>query len=589
MATSHEKIFVNIPQLTNERDWLVWKFQVQHALKASGQWEFITGTANQEAEGYESKKQKAFYSVLQCIGQRFMSMVMGCQTPKDMWDVLCQHFERKTVSNKVFTLMQLYGLHMKRGTRIQEHLRHLDELSDHLAAIGEVVSDVHKVAVLLQSVQDSYSTLVTALLARGDNELTLVFVKQALLDEEQRRGRISDFGSGDTALRSGHRFGAKKWKTGTSTCFNCGKPGHFARDCPKPVQKSTKGYRGPHPAKRAEKQGDPDSDSESNEMFVAAVGLKVDTQSDEWIIDSGASRHMTFQTSVLYDYKEFVTPEPVGLGDGYSILAVGSGKVKVITQHNGDKVVVWMTDVLYVPELTNNLFSVHAATSKGNTVLFRNRECCIRNKNGKVIGTGTSFGKLYLLNFEVQHISTEKATVAEEPVCSTNKIDLWHQRLAHVNLKQLLQQVESSDGIDLQTEGNLNFCEACVQGKCHRKPHYPLKTGRSKEKLQLIHTDICGPMQTQSFGGSRYFITFTDDYSCYCRTYFLRRKSDAFEKFKEFKASAETESGVKIKSPIADRGGEYLSDDFRSFLKECGIRPQFTAAYSPNKMEYQND
>ena len=165
MATSFEKIFVNIPQLTNERDWLVWKFQVQHALKVSGQWEFITGTASQEAEGYENKKKKAFYSVVQCIGQRFMPMVMGSQIPKDMWDVLCQHFERKTVSNKVFTLMQLYGLHMKRGTRIQEHLRRLDELSDHLASIGEVLSDVHKVAVLLQSVQDSYSTLVTSLLA----------------------------------------------------------------------------------------------------------------------------------------------------------------------------------------------------------------------------------------------------------------------------------------------------------------------------------------------------------------------------------------------------------------------------------------
>jgi len=110
-------------------------------------------------------------------------------------------------------------------------------LSDHLAAIGEVVSDVHKVAVLLRKVQDSYSTLVTALLARGDNELTLMFVKQALVDEEQRRG---------------------------------GQPGHFARDCPKHKPKSTKGH---HPAK-------------SNGTFVTTMGLKVDTQSDEWIIDS---------------------------------------------------------------------------------------------------------------------------------------------------------------------------------------------------------------------------------------------------------------------------------------------------------------
>ena len=225
MAMSHERIFANIPQLTSEKDWLVWKFQLQHALKAAGQWEFITGTADAEAEDYESKKQKAFYSVLQCVGQKFMPMVMSCQTPKDMWDVLCQCFERKTVSNKVYTLMQLYGLCMKRGTRIQEHLRQLDELSDHLAAIGEAVSEIHKVAVLLRSVQDSYSTLVTALLARGDDELTLVFVKQALLDKEQRREKPSESGGSEVALKSAHKFSSKKRKAGN--CFNCGQLGHF--------------------------------------------------------------------------------------------------------------------------------------------------------------------------------------------------------------------------------------------------------------------------------------------------------------------------------------------------------------------------
>ena len=98
---------------------------------------------------------------------------------------------------------------MKRGTRIHEHLRQLDELSDHLAAISEAVSEVHKVAVLLRSVQDSYSTLVTALLARGDDELTLEFVKQALLDEEQRRGRPSDSGSSDMALKSACKFSTR--------------------------------------------------------------------------------------------------------------------------------------------------------------------------------------------------------------------------------------------------------------------------------------------------------------------------------------------------------------------------------------------
>ena len=83
-----------------------------------------------------------------------------------------------------------------------------------------------------------------------------------------------------------------------------------------------------------------------------------------------------------------------------------------------------------------------------------------------------------------------------------------------------------------------------------------------------MHTDICGPMQTKSFGGSRYFITFTDDYSRCCKTYFLKEKSEALEKFKEFKTAVERESEQSIKALRADRGGEYLSEEFDSYLKK---------------------
>lgn len=109
---------------------------------------------------------------------------------------------------------------------MQDHLRELDELSDKLAAIGEEVSDNHKLAVLLQSVQDSYPTLVTALLAKEDDDLALVFAKQALLDEEQRRGKtgtesggVADSKGGDTALKARKFFG-KRLKSGA--CHYCG-------------------------------------------------------------------------------------------------------------------------------------------------------------------------------------------------------------------------------------------------------------------------------------------------------------------------------------------------------------------------------
>ena len=117
----------------------------------------------------------------------------------------------------------------------------------------------------------------------------------------------------------------------------------------------------------------------------------------------------------------------------------------------------------------------------------------------------------------------------------------------------------------------------------HRTPHRPLKEIKSTRVLQLVHSDVCGPMQTHSLGGSRYYITFIDDFSRYCRTYFMRHKSEALDKFMEFKAAAEKESGKCIKALRADRGGEYMSDDFTSYLREHGIRAEFTVAYSPQQ------
>ena len=116
---------------------------------------------------------------------------------------------------------------------MQDHLCQLDKLADQLAAIEEGVSEVHNVVVLLRSVQENYSTLVTVLLARGDNKLTLMLVKQALLDHEQRRRKHSESNSttpnsGDSALNAACKFSNRKHKLGKGNCYNCGQAGHFA-------------------------------------------------------------------------------------------------------------------------------------------------------------------------------------------------------------------------------------------------------------------------------------------------------------------------------------------------------------------------
>ncbi|KAK8685928.1 hypothetical protein V6N13_124959 [Hibiscus sabdariffa] len=107
------------------------------------------------------------------------------------------------------------------------------------------------------------------------------------------------------------------------------------------------------------------------------------------------------------------------------------------------------------------------------------------------------------------------------------------------------------------------------------------KSERASDLLGLIHSDVCGPMNTQARGGFHYFITFTDDFSRYGYIYLMRHKSEALEKFKEFINEVHNQHGKSIKALRSDRGGEYLSHEFDELLKECGIVSQLTPPGTP--------
>ena len=124
-------------------------------------------------------------------------------------------------------------------------------------------------------------------------------------------------------------------------------------------------------------------------------------------------------------------------------------------------------------------------------------------------------------------------------------------------------------------------CEACALGKMHRVPFPKQSKNRSSKVLEVIHTDLCGPMQIESMGGSRYMLTFTDDYSRYTVVYFLKRKSEVLCKFQEYVNYVENISGCQVKklniiTVRSDNGGEYVSNNFEKYCTEKGISRQFT-------------
>jgi hypothetical protein len=126
-------------------------------------------------------------------------------------------------------------------------------------------------------------------------------------------------------------------------------------------------------------------------------------------------------------------------------------------------------------------------------------------------------------------------------------------------------------------------CEACILGKQHRTPIPKTSQTPTTRPLQLVHSDLCGPLPQKSLSGSRYILTFIDDYTHYSWVYFLAAKSETFEMFKHFKNMVERQTTYKLATLQTDRGGEYLSSEFNAYCQYHGIRRQLTIAHTPQQ------
>ena len=162
---------------------------------------------------------------------------------------------------------------------------------------------------------------------------------------------------------------------------------------------------------------------------------------------------------------------------------------------------------------------------------------------------------------------------------SLNSSYLRHCRLGHVSDKRVSKLHKQGDLGSFNYE-SYDTCESCLRGKMPKTP-FNKKGERATGTLELIHLDVCGLMSTHARGGYLYFVSFIDDYSRYGYVYLMKYKSETFEKFKEFRAEVKKQLGKSIKTLRSDRGGEYLSQEFQSYMRDNGILSQWTPLYTP--------
>ncbi|KAK9685136.1 Integrase core domain [Popillia japonica] len=138
---------------------------------------------------------------------------------------------------------------------------------------------------------------------------------------------------------------------------------------------------------------------------------------------------------------------------------------------------------------------------------------------------------------------------------------------------------------DIESQGNTEnstFCSSCVQGKQHREP-FPASETRAKEVCALIHIDLCGPMEVLSIRGSKYMLLLKDDHSKYRTVYFIKHKSEVYDKLNEFIVYAKTQTGKCIKVMRSDNGTEFTNQTVCDLFKRHGIQHQLTVVYAPQQ------
>ena len=312
-------------------------------------------------------------------------------------------------------------------------------------------------------------------------------------------------------------------------------------------------------------------DEDSDNGLVAAHETLLSVSSENsWIVDSGATAHMSYCKNKFSNYQTLDTPIKVCVGDGRVLDAVGRGDVNMcFCLPTGQLKNSKLNNVLFVPDLSKNLISVSMAAKNGRSTIFNDKHCQFFNNKNECIAYATKKGNLYYLN------CSNDSTYS---VCENDT--LWHRRLGHIST-YALNKLSEEKLID-KTKINSNECEPCTKGKNKRNPFPSRSYIAASEPFEIIHSDVCY-IGEKSLAGCEYFLTLIDDFTRYVWVFFLKSKSQVFEFFKNWKSMVENQFGRKIKILRSDNGGEYCSNAFSEFLISEGIIHQKSVPKNPEQ------
>lgn len=557
-----EMRYGNIEKL-GHTNYISWKFEMKMLLIREDLWSYVeTATPEERLQTAEWKRgnSKALATIaLGCEKSQF-ALIRACILARDAWVKLHKHHEQRTILSKVTLIKRICSKRLEEGGNMEAHLQEFDDIFQRCDDGEMVFADLFKVVFVLASLPESYETLVVALESRRESELTLSFIKQKLIDEfERQKAKANVDGDDQLMLVRNKRFEKKR-----DGCWHCGAVDHLRRNCPKFQAESRP---------RANFARDDDVNDEPV-TFMAST----DACDDGWYVDSGATRHMC-KDKAKFNCLKVGTGSNILMANGVRIPEEGRGRVQLVCENDGGRrQEILIEEVLYAPKLDANLVSVSKLLSRGFTVNFETNRCTI-SKDNRLVATAVLDKGLFRL------LEAESVMLAGHKGHTENCKHQWHRKLGHRDFNAIVkvQQQNLATGFKIEDCSVEERCECCLEAKLTRLPFPSAVEKKTTRILEIIHSDLCGPISPSSFGGSRYVMTLIDDYSCYSRIFLLKVKSEAATRIKEFVAEMQTRFGRKPQVIRSDRGGEYTGKDLLKFYRENGITPQFTVPYSPQQ------
>lgn len=553
--------YSEIQKLNCEESFSMWKFQLNIVLKSQNLLSVLLDKGDQKRD--EQRDAQVQKTIMYTINKKYIPLLMNCVTAKEMYEKLCKIFENSSEQQKCDLMQELFQYTYNHTKDMTHHISTIENIAFRLKNIDEKVTDGMLISKILSTLPDNYKTFITAWDSTPLNEKTLSNLTTRLLTEEKRSNTDKQaFFNKHQQLSS---VNYKKNNKNTSKykekfCKICNKRNHEEKDC----------YFKKKECKICKKQNHEEKDCyfrHTNKM--ALLTMEETTTNSQFIVDSGCTTHLTRTENILKNEKSINTKIHTAKKNE-QLISEKAGKIETKD--------FYIDNVLYVPNLEENLLSVNALTEKDAEVIFTKKNVIIKKNNTEILKGKKNTNGLYTVELDCNQGDDETSYMSFKK----NSAVEWHRKLGHPGKEKMKKMINIVNGMKISNEeiDNMPECEICIQSKQTR---FPFSTQRYKASnpLEIICTDICGPITPSTWDNKRYILTCIDEYTNYTKVYLLTNKSEAFGNLKNYIIEAERQQNLKVKIIRCDCGGEYKSNAMRDYCKENGIIIDYTTPYSP--------